>query len=202
MKLILETVPTFFIEEDKILTILFEEGLDILHLRKPDIPCVYSERLLALIPRKYHKRIVIYEHFYLKDDFNLMGIHLDQYNPLKPYGYSGHISCTCLSTEEVKNKKGSHDYVFLNPVYDSISQKEDHATYTLKQLRKAAREKIIDNKVMAAGGVCLDNLPEIRSLGFGGVVIHSDLWNKFDIHRGEDYNDLIEHFKRVKKATG
>ena len=35
MKLIVVTAPTFFVEEDKIITALFEEGLDILHLRKP-----------------------------------------------------------------------------------------------------------------------------------------------------------------------
>ena len=33
MKLIVVTAPTFFVEEDKIITALFEEGLDILHLR-------------------------------------------------------------------------------------------------------------------------------------------------------------------------
>ena len=37
MKLIVVTAPTFFVEEDKIITALFEEGLDILHLRKPDV---------------------------------------------------------------------------------------------------------------------------------------------------------------------
>ena len=34
MKLIVVTTPTFFIEEDKIITALFEEGLDILENRK------------------------------------------------------------------------------------------------------------------------------------------------------------------------
>ena len=58
MKLIVVTAPTFFVEEDKIITALFEEGLDILHLRKPEIPAMYSERLLTLIPEKYHKRII------------------------------------------------------------------------------------------------------------------------------------------------
>jgi thiamine-phosphate pyrophosphorylase len=101
----------------------------------------------------------------------------------------------------VKNKKGSYDYVFLNSIYDSVSREEDRVTYTPEQLRKAAHERIIDNKVIAAGGVCLDNIPEIRDFGFGGVVIQSDLWNKFDIRHGEDYNSLIEHFKRLKKAT-
>ncbi len=36
MKLILITTPTYFVEEDKIITALFQEGLDTLHLRKPD----------------------------------------------------------------------------------------------------------------------------------------------------------------------
>ena len=55
MKLIVVTTPTFFVEEDKIITALFEEGLDILHLRKPETPAMYSERLLTLIPEKYHQ---------------------------------------------------------------------------------------------------------------------------------------------------
>lgn len=50
MKLIVITPPTYFVEEDKIITTLFEEGLDILHLRKPDTAPVYAERLLTLIP--------------------------------------------------------------------------------------------------------------------------------------------------------
>ena len=49
MKLIVVTTPTFFVEEDKIITALFEEGLDVLHLRKPETPAMYSERLLTLI---------------------------------------------------------------------------------------------------------------------------------------------------------
>ena len=55
MKLIVVTTPTFFVEEDKIITALFEEGLDILHLRKPETPAMYSERLLTLIPEKYQE---------------------------------------------------------------------------------------------------------------------------------------------------
>ena len=89
MKLIVVTAPTFFVEEDKIITALFEEGLDILHLRKPETPAMYSERLLTLIPEKYHKRIITHEHFYLQEEFSLMGIHLNTRNPKEPHDYSG-----------------------------------------------------------------------------------------------------------------
>ena len=109
MKLIVVTAPTFFVEEDKIITALFEEGLDILHLRKPETPSMYSERLLTLIPEKYHRRIVTHEHFYLKEEFDLMGIHLNSRNPHEPHDYSGHVSCTCHSVEEVISKKHFYD---------------------------------------------------------------------------------------------
>lgn len=111
-----------FVEEDKIITALFEEGLDILHLRKPETPAMYSERLLTLIPEKYHRRIVTHEHFYLKEEFDLMGIHLNTRNPNEPHDYSGHVSCTCHSVEEVKSKKHFYDYVFMSPVYDCITK--------------------------------------------------------------------------------
>ena len=53
MKLILMSTPYFFVEEHQILTALFEEGLEILHLRKPETEPVYSERLLTLIPQEF-----------------------------------------------------------------------------------------------------------------------------------------------------
>ena len=105
--------PYLLVEEDKIITALFEEGLDVLHLRKPETPAMYSERLLTLIPDKYHRRIVTHEHFYLKEEFNLMGIHLNARNPKEPHDYYGHISCSCHSVEEVKNRKHFYDYVFI-----------------------------------------------------------------------------------------
>ena len=85
---------------------------------------MYSERLLTLIPEKYHKRIVTHEHFYLKEEFNLMGIHLNARNPKEPHDYSGHISCSCHSVEEVKNKKHFYDYVFMSR-FMTVSRKRD-----------------------------------------------------------------------------
>lgn len=201
MKLIVVTTPTFFVEEDKIITTLFEEGLDILHLRKPETPAMYSERLLTLIPEKYHKRIVTHEHFYLKEEFNLMGIHLNSRNPKEPHDYSGHISCSCHSVEEVKNKKHFYDYLFMSPVYDCISKEGYQSAYTPEELRQASKEKTIDNKVMALGGINEGNIPEIKSFGFGGAVVLGDLWNKFDACSDRDYMTLVNHFRKLKKIA-
>lgn len=201
MKLIVVTTPTFFVEEDKIITTLFEEGLDILHLRKPETSAIYAERLLTLIPEKYHRRIVTHEHFYLKEEFNLMGIHLNARNPKEPHDYSGHVSCSCHSVEEVKNKKHFYDYVFMSPIYDSISKENYQSAYTAEELRMAAKEKVIDYKVMALGGITAENITEIKDFGFGGGVILGDLWNKFDACNDQDYWGLIEHFRKLKQIV-
>ena len=174
MKLIVVTTPTFFVEEDKIITALFEEGLDILHLRKPETPAMYSERLLTLIPEKYHRRIVT---------------------------HAGHVSCSCHSVEEVKNRKHFYDYVFMSPIYDSISKVNYYSTYTAEELREAQKAKIIDSKVMALGGINEDNLLEIKDFGFGGAVVLGDLWNRFDACLDQNYLAVIEHFKKLKKLA-
>ncbi|MBQ8520258.1 MAG: thiamine phosphate synthase [Bacteroides sp.] len=201
MKLILITPPTYFVEEDKIITALFEEGLDILHLRKPDTAPMYAERLLTLIPETYHKRIVVHDHFYLKEEFGLKGIHLSHRNPEAPEGYKGHISRSCHSLEEVKEHKRMCDYVFMSPVFDSISKLNYNSAYTDKELMQARKAGIIDKKVIALGGIDLDNISEVKDYGFGGAAILGALWNKFDLRNTHDYQELIEHFKKLKKLA-
>ena len=86
MKLIIMTKSTFFVEEDKILTTLFDEGMDDLHLFKPESAPIYSERLLSLIPEDYYRKITVHDHYYLKNEYNLAGIHLDDPDALVPNG--------------------------------------------------------------------------------------------------------------------
>ena len=201
MKLLLLSSPNFFVEEDKILATLFEEGLDILHLRKPNSEPVYCERLLTLLPEKYHQRIITNDHFYLKDEFDLMGIHISERNPNKPQGYKGITTRTCYSLEELTEAKKQNQYVILRNIYDSQSHSNNKSQYTYEQLREASRKGLIDKRVMAQTGITLENIQEVRELGFGGAVVCSDIWNRFNIHSGMDFKDVIKHFHKLRKAT-
>ena len=201
MKLILITSPTYFVEEDKIITSLFEEGLDILHLRKPDTAPMYAERLLTLIPEQYHKRIVVHGHFYLKEEFRLKGIHLNLRNPNAPDHYKGHISCSCHSLEEVKERKRNYDYVFMSPVLDSISKQDYNAQYSPEEIKKAHKQGIIDKKVYALGGIDVHNIKEVKKYGFGGAAVMGAIWQKFDTCCDRDYSQIIEHFRKLKKLA-
>lgn len=200
MKLIIMTKSTFFVEEDKILVTLFEEGMDNLHLYKPATSPVYSERLLSLIPEDYYNKITVHDHFYLKDEYRLSGIHIDTPNLTPPLNYKGHISRTCTKLEQLKDMKKQSNYVFLRNIFDSQSEPAQKSNFTMNELEMAASSGLIDKKVYALGGMNMDNLQVAKELGFGGVVICGDLWNRFDIHNQTDYKELINHFERLRKV--
>ena len=203
MKLIVLSTPSFFIEEDQILTALFEEGLDLLHIRKPSSEPVLSERLLSLIPSQYHNRIVVHNHFYLKEEFNLRGIHLSQNEPIEPQDYSGKKSRTCYSLTELleMRNQAKYEYLFLDSIFDGVTEHHRPRTFSHDELHDAVRKGVIDRKVMASGGITLDNLQQVSDMGFGGAVVCGDLWNRFDVHHGLDYKSLLSHFRHLRKAS-
>ena len=104
--------------------------------------------------------------------------------------------------EEVKNKKHFYDYVFMSPVYDSISKEGYNSPYTAEELRLAAKDKIIDNKVMALGGITPDNILEVKDFGFGRCSSFRRIYGgKFDACSDQDYLAVIEHFKKLKRMA-
>ena len=53
---------------------------------------------------------------------------------------------SCHSLEEVAKYKATCDYVFLSPIYDSISKEGYPSAYTTDSLQKARQAGIIDAK--------------------------------------------------------
>ena len=201
MKIVLMTKSTFFVEEDKILTALFDEGLDNLHLNKPGAAPVYTERLLTLLPDDIYGKTTVHEHFYLKEEYGLRGIHLDDASSPLPEGYKGKYSRTCLNIDDIREARRKTEYVFLKDTFAACEDAHANELHNAR-LDRAASLGLIDKKVYAFGGVNIDNIRMAKDLGFGGIVICSDIWNKFDIHHQRDYKELISHFERIRKAAG
>jgi thiamine-phosphate pyrophosphorylase len=202
MKLIVMTKPTFFVEEDKILATLLDEGMDNLHLYKPHSSPMYAERLLRLLPEDFYKRIIVHEHYYLKNEFGLGGIHIESPTEPLPEKYKGKFSRTCMDLSLLKEAKKKSEYVFLKYIFDSQSEPEAKSTFNMSDLQAAAKNGLIDKHVYALGGMNLDTIKIAKDLGFGGIVICGDLWNRFDIHYQQDYKDLVNHFQTIRKAIG
>lgn len=165
------TRPDAICGETAIIRRLLANGFDIVHLRKPDADIDYCRRLLAELTPCERARIVVHDYYTLYEEFTLRGIHLNRCVSHYPNGYRGTRTRSCHSFEEVVRFKHECDYLFLSPIFDSISKAGYHSAFSFEQLRKAADEGIIDSKVIALGGVTLDKIPLLESLGFGGVAM-------------------------------
>ncbi len=177
-KTIIITRPDFFNGEAEAIARLFADGLEILHLRKPNATEDAMRQLLDAIPANFHSRIVVHDHHSLASSYSLRGIHLNSRNPLAPAGFKGHISCSCHTLDEVVERKAQCDYVFLSPIFDSISKTGYGASFSAAQLADATGKGIIDEKVIALGGISRDRLPEVEAMGFGGAALLGDIWSR------------------------
>lgn len=200
MQLIVISSPCFLKVESEAIRCLFDEGLQTFHLRKPDATPSSIQRLLETIPEKYHSGIVLHDAFSLITMYPVKGIHLNRRNPVVPDGFSGTVSCSCHSTEEVKRCKERFDYVFLSPIFDSISKKGYRSCFSATDLSHARETGIIDKKVVALGGMDEHTLPLIRAFGFGGAAVLGTLWNQFEI--SSDSESILSRYRKLTRILG
>ncbi len=192
------TCPDYFPNEAEQIIRLFEDGLQILHLRKPNSSLADYERLIREIPAQYHNRIVLHEHFHLVKKYGLRGMHLkaspnpskggellahdilmsnEQRHTSPPSGGLGGatLSKSCHTIEELRDIDG-FDYVFLSPVFDSISKIGYQSAFSDEVLQKASEDGLINEKVIALGGVTFENMGLLKKYNFGGVAMLGAVW--------------------------
>ena len=191
MKWIIITSPEFLSGEAIFIDKLFSQGLDLLHLRKPEASLEAYKRLLLQIPKHWYSRIVLHEHFALAEKFGLHGIHLNRRCSQVPDSFRGSISCSCHTLEEVKKQKASKDYVFLSPIFDSISKVGYHAAFSPTLLKQTAIENVIDEKVIALGGITANNISLVKEWHFGGVAFLGDIWKRMSDPQVDEYLNHI-----------
>ena len=165
------TSPSFIPDEASFLHRLFVHGVDIVHLRKPGATAEECARLLDDLTSDDRRRIVIHDFFELTEPYGLKGIHLNARRSTVPDGYERHVSRSCHSLEEVKRYKDACDYVFLSPIFDSVSKQGYASAFTDATLCQASCDGIIDHKVVALGGVTPDKIDYLQQLNFGGVAM-------------------------------
>ncbi|MGG6544235.1 UNVERIFIED_CONTAM: thiamine phosphate synthase [Prevotella sp. 15_C9] len=188
MKIIVITPPTFLSEEADIIQRLLDWGVASVHIRKPQSSVEATDALLSSIPTAYHSQLVLHDHFNLTARYTLQGIHLNRRNPVMPSFFHGTLSCSCHSLQEIKARKPHCDYLFLSPVFDSISKKGYRSAFRQETLAQAAADAVIDSKVFALGGIKKEKLPTLRTLHFGGAVFLGDVWQR--IH-ADDFKSYI-----------
>ena len=187
MYLIIITEPQFVTNEATIIAQLLHWGVDLIHLRKPESSADDLAKLIEAIPTAYHNRLVLHDHFDLATHFTLHGLHLNRRNSVLPPNHKGTVSQSCHTLDEVKACKTKYDYVFLSPVFNSISKQGYTSAFTPKALSEAKKQGLIDQKVVALGGITAANIDKTKYYGFGGVALLGDIWSRTADKNFEEY---------------
>ena len=79
--------------------------------------------------------------------------------------------------------------MFLSPIFDSISKQGYAAAFTKEELADASRRGVIDERVIALGGVTPKHLGELARIGFGGGAFLGHVWN---YAQGESFDSDLD----------
>lgn len=165
------TYPYAIDKEDVIIRHLLANGFDIVHLRKPDANIDYCRELLGRLTPLELACIVVHDYYALYEEYALRGVHLNHNISSYPPHYRGTRTRSCHSFDEVVKYKEECDYLFLSPIFDSISKRGYLSKFSHNELLNASIRGIIDDKVIALGGVTPDKIRYLKSLHFGGAAM-------------------------------
>lgn len=171
MKWLVITSPSFFDGEVSFLKLLLRHGVDLIHFRKPAATAEQCAAVLQCLTPEERSQIVVHQHFQQAVDYSLHGIHLNRRCSEVPAGYNGSVSRSCHSLQEVLEWKPRCQYVFLSPIFNSISKQGYAAAFSEGELAKAAASGVIDSKVYALGGVAPEHIPALKAWHFGGAAM-------------------------------
>lgn len=179
--MIVITNPSAISGEISIIDSLFEEGLSLLHIRKPELSAVEMAQFIHQIKVEFRSNLVLHSHHQLAENFGIDRIHLSEKDRKhshdfparfsKPFRYS----TSTHSIEDFNSLEKYFEYAFLSPVFKSISKEE---YYPEKDLFKALAFRTNTNtKVIALGGIDLENIKKTLENGFDDVALLGSIWN-------------------------
>ncbi len=184
--------PKYIDNESNIINSLFDNGLMFFHIRK-DIDDINSlESLIKSLKPEYYNRIILHHNFELVEKYNLKGYHFGKKTKhlLKDFiNNSFQKSISCHYFDEIEKLQYSFDYVFLSPIFDSISKTDYKSTFNKDELTQFI-ENYKSQKIIALGGIAEDNIDIIKQFGFYGFAILGDLW-------GKNINNSVYYIKNI-----
>ncbi|MES2132963.1 MAG: thiamine phosphate synthase [Bacteroidota bacterium] len=170
--------------EASLINQLFEEGLAVFHLRKPDSTEYELTTLLKQINPMYYSKVALHHFHYVAKHFGInrlhyTGSHREQIaeDTLLSYKSEGMILSTSVHTiEEYYDLSGHFNYTFLGPVFDSISK----PGYKAKEFDVKSIDKKKSVKLIALGGIDEANCSKAYRMGFDGIGVLGSIWNNED----------------------
>lgn len=183
-------------EETSTLIKLFEAGLNTFHVRKPEMD--YSEYVsyLKKIPREYHHNLVLHSHYELKEDFEIKGIHVKEGAQRSFLDFSSLTqSASIHSLDNITPWHLERDYLFLSPIFDSISKKGYTSNFDQVELKNEMQKRssfLSQIPLIALGGINPENVAQVKEMPFQGAALLGSLWNTSSHQAVENFKNVFE----------
>lgn len=166
-----------FREQERIINFIKSGYVEYFHIRKPSFSLQEMREYLAVFPNEVRQKLSLHDFHSLAFEMGIGGIHINKRNPILKEEYKKkRISVSCHSIEQVKEWKEKANYIFLSPIFDSISKKGYKSTFSPDELKNCFNKKILNDKVVALGGITKKNIKELENIGFSSCALLSDLW--------------------------
>lgn len=181
---------------------LLDAGLDAYHLRKPAASPHELANLLAVLSDADRSRVVLHQHYGLVNEYGLAGFHLKDTEHIdserreiaKSASLGKTFSCSIHRLESLDAVAGLWDYVFLCPIFQSISKARYAPSWSANELTDVLKQchSKTNAQIYALGGVDSSRAVEAKQIGFDGVVLHGVLWK---------VSDALQAFNVIRKAV-
>jgi thiamine-phosphate pyrophosphorylase len=167
-------------------------GLECFHLRKPGYTGQQYREALQEIKPAFLKRIMIHDHYQLAARFNVRGLHFsgEQLGKLPEAALKEvirsarkrglRVSRGVHSLEELNAAARLFDYLWLSPVFDSISKPGYPAAINPEEAAVFLKTYTAACEIYALGGVDEENIPQLRNAGFHGLAVLGAIWQSAD----------------------
>lgn len=196
MELIVLSEPTYFKDEASLVNQLFEAGLALFHLRKPESDRHTYASFIKEIDECYHDRIALHGFHDLILDFPAIHrLHYPEWFRKRTFKDRMHDTGSTLknctrstSVHQLKDLQEleGFDYTLYGPVFNSIS-KPGYAGLAGTDLILPERKNKL--KIIALGGIDPGKILEVKRMGFDGLAALGAIWNKKE--------QAIDNFKQL-----
>ncbi len=159
---------------------LLDAGLNRLHVQyRRDWREADYIKFLEALPPEFWPRIVLEEHPDLVVERKLGGLQIRPTDRApRHWPKAAKLSAKCHSYDELCRADKKCEYVFLTPMFESISKKDHRPRRTSLEHQVIVERWKADGgcPVFALGGVTAKHVDQVRAMGFDGLAFIGAVW--------------------------
>lgn len=192
--MILVITPELIVpNETDLINQMFQEGLDLLHIRKPWLSRNEMIELITQIDETFYPQLVLHTHYDLGKDYNISRFHFREMDR-KEGRYTSFAQEIMISTSvhdiTTYNTLGKEwEYAFISPFFPSISKKGYGLNSTIKE--EIIHRNNPDVKLIALGGIDQDSIHEVFESDVDGAALLGAIWES---------EEPLKVFKKCRNA--